>query len=96
MQTPTPFFAKGKLAAILFVACLPSLQAQILNDAFSYGASNSALSAATANWGPHSGTGHTSIQYQATGLTAPAGYPTASGGAISFAGGSGSREEIEA
>lgn len=96
MQTPTPFFAKGKLAAILFVACLPSLQAQILNDAFSYGASNSALSAATANWGPHSGTGLTSIQYQATGLTAPAGYPTASGGAISFAGGSGSREEIEA
>ncbi|MDZ4668332.1 MAG: T9SS type A sorting domain-containing protein [bacterium] len=76
----------------LFVSFFGS--AQILTESFSYGALPDSLTGATANWSVQSSSLGNKVQYINSGLSSPLGFPTQSGGAATFAGGSGSREDL--
>jgi Family of unknown function (DUF5689)/Secretion system C-terminal sorting domain len=69
--------------------------AQLLMENFDYGATPGELIAITPNWTVHSGTG-VPVQYQLSGLTYNGYLGSEIGGSVAFAGGSGSRQDINA
>lgn len=94
MHKATPTLAKGTLL-VLFCFCLTQVGwTQILSESFNYGASADTLNGVTSNWVVHNSGSISKVQYATTSLSSPPGYVLESGGSASFAGGSGSREDI--
>lgn len=82
----------GLLLGSILLLC--NVRAQTFTDAFAYGGTPQPLTMATSTWTAHSAIGVNMVLYSNTGLLSPPGYPQAQGGAVSIAGGSGSREDV--
>jgi hypothetical protein len=94
MHKATPTLAKGTFM-VLFCFCLTHLGwTQILSETFNYGAVADTLNGVTSNWVVHNSGSISKVQYVTSSLSPPPGYISAIGGSASFAGGSGSREDI--
>lgn len=94
MYKPTPTLAKGTFL-VLFCFCLNHFGwTQILNETFSYGFTTDSLTGVTSNWVLHNSGNASKVQYDSSSLISPSGYTPETGGSASFAGGSGSREDL--
>jgi hypothetical protein len=94
MKHSTPTMLHGIFLLAICLLLNLSSNAQLITESFSYGNTDSTITNLTTNWEAHSGVGSNQVKYFNAGLSSPKGYPNASGGAINFTSGTGSREDI--